>query len=131
MDVSAASHPDLSTSKGNTDKLWIDILEIFGSHFELPDLGPLGTHGLANPRDFESPVASFDLDQSPWESTCIAISMRLTGYSPTDTHSRLQGRREAVRLQARAHTVRRRGVAWKVRTISMCNMNRPSHFVFL
>ncbi|RDX57412.1 homogentisate 1,2-dioxygenase [Lentinus brumalis] len=43
------------------------ILEIFGSHFELPDLGPLGTHGLANPRDFESPVASFDLDQSPWE----------------------------------------------------------------
>ncbi|KAI0749402.1 homogentisate 1,2-dioxygenase [Daedaleopsis nitida] len=44
------------------------ILEIFGSHFELPDLGPLGTHGLANPRDFESPVASFDIDQSPWES---------------------------------------------------------------
>ncbi|KAI0671633.1 homogentisate 1,2-dioxygenase [Trametes maxima] len=43
------------------------ILEIFGSHFELPDLGPLGTHGLANTRDFESPVASFDLDQSPWE----------------------------------------------------------------
>ncbi|KAL7279127.1 hypothetical protein ACG7TL_006967 [Trametes sanguinea] len=43
------------------------ILEIFGSHFELPDLGPLGTHGLANPRDFESPVASFDIDQSPWE----------------------------------------------------------------
>ncbi|KAI0787799.1 homogentisate 1,2-dioxygenase [Fomes fomentarius] len=44
------------------------ILEVFGSHFELPDLGPLGTHGLANPRDFESPVASFDIDQSPWES---------------------------------------------------------------
>ena len=45
----------------------LDILEIFGSHFDLPDLGPLGTHGLANPRDFESPVASFDIDQSPWE----------------------------------------------------------------
>ncbi|KAH9945385.1 homogentisate 1,2-dioxygenase [Epithele typhae] len=43
------------------------ILEVFGSHFELPDLGPLGTHGLANPRDFESPVASFDIDQSAWE----------------------------------------------------------------
>ncbi|KAI0710241.1 homogentisate 1,2-dioxygenase [Earliella scabrosa] len=43
------------------------ILEVYGSHFELPDLGPLGTHGLANPRDFESPVASFDIDQSPWE----------------------------------------------------------------
>lgn len=46
----------------------VDILEIFGSHFELPELGPLGTHGLANVRDFESPVASFDIDQSPWES---------------------------------------------------------------
>lgn len=43
------------------------ILEIFGSHYDLPDLGPIGTHGLANPRDFEHPVASFDIDQSPWE----------------------------------------------------------------
>ncbi|KAJ8520765.1 hypothetical protein ONZ45_g2467 [Pleurotus djamor] len=43
------------------------IQEIFGSHYELPELGPLGGHGLANPRDFEIPVASFDLDQSPWE----------------------------------------------------------------
>jgi homogentisate 1,2-dioxygenase len=45
------------------------IQEIFGSRFELPDLGPLGTHGLANPRDFETPVASFDVDQSPWRIT--------------------------------------------------------------
>lgn len=48
-----------------------DIQEIFGSQFELPELGPLGTHGLANPRDFETPVASFDVDQSPWESTFL------------------------------------------------------------
>ncbi|KAH9170650.1 homogentisate 1,2-dioxygenase [Lactarius sanguifluus] len=45
------------------------IQEIFGSQFDLPELGPLGTHGLANTRDFESPVASFDVDQSPWKST--------------------------------------------------------------
>ncbi|KAG8686770.1 hypothetical protein FRC11_008396 [Ceratobasidium sp. 423] len=43
------------------------IQEIFGSHFELPELGPLGGHGLANVRDFEHPIASFDIDQSPWE----------------------------------------------------------------
>lgn len=43
------------------------IEEIYGSHYELPELGPVGGHGLANPRDFEFPVASFDLDQSPWE----------------------------------------------------------------
>ncbi|KZV88277.1 Homogentisate 1,2-dioxygenase [Exidia glandulosa HHB12029] len=43
------------------------VNEIFGSHFELPELGPLGANGLANARDFEFPVASFDVDQSAWE----------------------------------------------------------------
>ncbi|KAI8882038.1 homogentisate 1,2-dioxygenase [Backusella circina FSU 941] len=36
------------------------VLEVFGSHFELPDLGPIGANGLANPRDFETPVAAYD-----------------------------------------------------------------------
>ncbi|CAI2180237.1 12517_t:CDS:10 [Funneliformis geosporum] len=36
------------------------VLEIFGNHFELPDLGPIGTNGLASSRDFMSPVASFE-----------------------------------------------------------------------
>ncbi|KAF8960037.1 homogentisate 1,2-dioxygenase [Flammula alnicola] len=43
------------------------IQEIYGSHYILPELGPLGGHGLANARDFEFPVASFDIDQSPWK----------------------------------------------------------------
>nr|AAD00776.1 2,5 dihydroxyphenylacetate oxidase [Caenorhabditis elegans] len=39
------------------------ILEVYGTHFQLPDLGPIGANGLANPRDFEAPVAWFeDLD---------------------------------------------------------------------
>ncbi|KAF8059866.1 Homogentisate 1,2-dioxygenase [Lyophyllum atratum] len=42
------------------------IQEIFGSHYTLPKLGPLGANGLANPRDFEFPLASFDIDQNPW-----------------------------------------------------------------
>ncbi|CDO74970.1 hypothetical protein BN946_scf184945.g42 [Trametes cinnabarina] len=53
------------------------ILEIFGSHFELPDLGPLGTHGLANSRDFEHPVASFDIDHSPWETVIYKVGGKL------------------------------------------------------
>jgi len=36
------------------------ILEIFKGHFELPDLGPIGSNGLANPRDFQYPVAYYD-----------------------------------------------------------------------
>ncbi|KAG6889012.1 hypothetical protein C0995_004480 [Termitomyces sp. Mi166 len=42
------------------------IQEIFGSHYVLPDLGPLGGNGLANARDFQHPLAHFDVDQSPW-----------------------------------------------------------------
>ena len=36
------------------------IVEIFKGHFMLPELGPIGANGLANPRDFKYPVAHFD-----------------------------------------------------------------------
>ncbi|KAJ5958213.1 uncharacterized protein N7479_005363 [Penicillium vulpinum] len=40
------------------------ILETFAGHFELPELGPIGSYGLANVRDFEVPKASFvDTDE--------------------------------------------------------------------
>ncbi|KAF4335858.1 homogentisate 1 2-dioxygenase [Fusarium beomiforme] len=38
------------------------IAEVWGSMWELPDLGPIGGHGLANPRDFLYPVAHIDED---------------------------------------------------------------------
>ncbi|XP_066584363.1 homogentisate 1,2-dioxygenase isoform X2 [Prorops nasuta] len=36
------------------------ILEVFDNHFQLPDLGPIGANGLANPRDFQTPVAWYE-----------------------------------------------------------------------
>ncbi|KAI8166096.1 Homogentisate 1,2-dioxygenase [Colletotrichum sp. SAR 10_70] len=42
--------------------------ELFGSRYELPELGPFGSNGLALPRDFEFPIASFDMDNSEWET---------------------------------------------------------------
>lgn len=36
------------------------ILEVYDAHFILPNLGPIGANGLANPRDFETPVACFE-----------------------------------------------------------------------
>lgn len=42
------------------------ILEIWGSNFELPELGPLGANGLANARDFLHPVAHYDIEQADW-----------------------------------------------------------------
>ena len=43
------------------------IAENCGSHFRLPELGPLGSNGLANPRDFEAPAAAFDDRDVPFE----------------------------------------------------------------
>jgi homogentisate 1,2-dioxygenase len=36
------------------------ICENFGAPFRLPDLGPIGSNGLANPRDFQVPVAAYE-----------------------------------------------------------------------
>jgi homogentisate 1,2-dioxygenase len=36
------------------------VCENFGALFRLPDLGPIGSNGLANPRDFLTPVAAFE-----------------------------------------------------------------------
>ncbi|MES2392022.1 MAG: homogentisate 1,2-dioxygenase [Acidobacteriota bacterium] len=36
------------------------VLENFGQTFRLPDLGPIGANGLANTRDFLTPVAAYD-----------------------------------------------------------------------
>jgi homogentisate 1,2-dioxygenase len=36
------------------------VCENYGQHFRLPELGPIGTSGLANSRDFLTPVAAFE-----------------------------------------------------------------------
>jgi homogentisate 1,2-dioxygenase len=36
------------------------VCENFGGPFRLPDLGPIGSNGLANPRDFLTPAAAFE-----------------------------------------------------------------------
>jgi homogentisate 1,2-dioxygenase len=36
------------------------VAENYGAAFRLPELGPIGANGLANPRDFLSPVAWFE-----------------------------------------------------------------------
>ncbi|KFY84082.1 hypothetical protein V500_09637 [Pseudogymnoascus sp. VKM F-4518 (FW-2643)] len=43
------------------------ILELYQGHFQLPELGPIGSNGLANARDFQAPVADFQEDTaSAW-----------------------------------------------------------------
>ncbi|MCA0240464.1 MAG: homogentisate 1,2-dioxygenase [Proteobacteria bacterium] len=43
------------------------VCENYGAPFRLPELGPIGSNGLANPRDFLAPVAAFEADAQPIE----------------------------------------------------------------
>ena len=46
------------------------ICENYGAALRLPELGPLGSNGLASPRDFLSPVAAYEDRASP----CVMIA---------------------------------------------------------
>ncbi|CAI6006840.1 unnamed protein product [Closterium sp. NIES-65] len=41
------------------------VCEVYGGHFQLPELGPIGANGLANPRDFQTPTAWFENGAAP------------------------------------------------------------------
>jgi len=41
------------------------ICENYGAALRLPELGPLGSNGLANPRDFLAPVAAYEDKEAP------------------------------------------------------------------
>ncbi|MFT3761129.1 MAG: homogentisate 1,2-dioxygenase [Pseudoxanthomonas sp.] len=43
------------------------VCENFGALLRLPDLGPIGANGLANPRDFETPVAAYEDAEGDFE----------------------------------------------------------------
>ncbi|MDB5033345.1 MAG: homogentisate 1,2-dioxygenase [Chlorobi bacterium] len=43
------------------------ICENYGATFRLPDLGPIGANGLANPRDFLTPAAAYEDRQGAFE----------------------------------------------------------------
>ena len=43
------------------------ICENYGAPFRLPELGPIGSNGLANARDFQAPVAAFEGEPGAFE----------------------------------------------------------------
>ena len=43
------------------------VCENFGAPFRLPDLGAIGSNGLANPRDFVTPVAAYEDREGKFE----------------------------------------------------------------
>ena len=63
------------------------VLENFGAALRLPDLGPIGSNGLAQARDFLAPVAAFEDREGDFELVA-KFSGRLwrapIGHSPLD-----------------------------------------------
>ena len=43
------------------------VCENYGAAFRLPELGPIGSNGLANARDFEAPVAWHEAEEGDYE----------------------------------------------------------------
>jgi homogentisate 1,2-dioxygenase len=63
------------------------VAENHGTPFRLPDLGPIGSNGLANPRDFETPVAWFEDSDEPTEVVQKSLGSLWTttlDHSPLD-----------------------------------------------
>ena len=60
------------------------VCENHGAPFRLPELGPIGSNGLANARDFKAPVAAFEADPQPVEIVRKfgGRLWRTTGMSP-------------------------------------------------
>jgi homogentisate 1,2-dioxygenase len=62
-------------------------LENYGQHLTLPDRGPIGANSLANERDFETPVAAYEDEDTPSTLTvkwCGQFFTTEIGYRPLD-----------------------------------------------
>lgn len=62
------------------------ICELYQGHYQLPELGPIGSNCLANPRDFQAPVASFDDEEEPSEYTILS-KFNNTLFRATQPHT--------------------------------------------
>ena len=63
------------------------VAENHGLPLRLPELGPIGSNGLANPRDFETPIAWFEDKDEPTEVIQKALGSLWTttlDHSPLD-----------------------------------------------
>jgi homogentisate 1,2-dioxygenase len=61
-----AADPD-AASPGPLQAVRGYVCENFGAPLRLPDLGPIGSNGLANPRDFLAPVARYETRTGAFE----------------------------------------------------------------
>ncbi|CAN5188453.1 homogentisate 1,2-dioxygenase [soil metagenome] len=71
------------------------VCENHGAAFRLPELGPIGSNGLANPRDFQAPVAWMSDETGPHElvrrfgGRCWRVTMDHSPFNVAAWHGNL------------------------------------------
>ncbi|MCJ1470242.1 hypothetical protein MMC07_008887 [Pseudocyphellaria aurata] len=63
------------------------ILELYQNHFQLPELGPIGSNCLANARDFQVPTASFIEDNSGTTEYTLLSKFAGRLFAASQTHT--------------------------------------------
>ncbi|CAK7238351.1 hypothetical protein SEUCBS140593_010579 [Sporothrix eucalyptigena] len=74
-------------ANGETEMARGYALELYQGHFLLPELGPIGSNGLANARDFQIPVACFDEPTAEETEFVIRAKVNHRVYRATQPHS--------------------------------------------
>ena len=77
------------------------VCENFGAPLRLPDLGPIGSNGLANPRDFLTPVAAYEDRDGDFE-----LLAKFGGHSWTRAHRSFAAGCRRLARQLRAVQIR-------------------------
>ena len=70
--------------------------EVYNGHFTIPDLGPIGTNGNANPRDFEYPTARYEDEEKEFVVVLEPCAMTLV---LADSRILLQKKEDLVRMR--------------------------------
>ncbi|PGH13308.1 homogentisate 1,2-dioxygenase [Helicocarpus griseus UAMH5409] len=63
------------------------ICELYQGHYQLPELGPIGSNCLANARDFQAPTASFIDDEGSQTTWHLVSKFNNTLFSAAQSHT--------------------------------------------
>ncbi|XP_048577318.1 homogentisate 1,2-dioxygenase [Nematostella vectensis] len=108
------------------------ILEVFDGHFELPCLGPIGANGLANPRDFLTPVAWYedrDLEEftvvSKYQGKLFAATQKHSPFDVVAWHGNYAPYKYSLDNFISVNSVSKDHMDPSIFTVLTCQSNKP------
>ncbi|XP_020892522.1 homogentisate 1,2-dioxygenase [Exaiptasia diaphana] len=107
------------------------ILEVFDGHFELPNLGPIGANCLANPRDFQTPVAWYENREadftvvSKYQGKLFAASQNHSPFDVVAWHGNYAPYKYNLSDFVALNSVTKDHVDPSIFTVLTCQSNKP------